>query len=91
MASTEDPLKAARDKHYEAHMNWEWWTASNGASFHNPDQATESLNKSMSDVAGGHQDPGRRDEVEAGCQMKLGICRDRGFSGAAADGRRGHR
>ena len=28
-------------------MNWEWWTASNGSHFHNPDQATESLNKSM--------------------------------------------
>ncbi|MGB2818946.1 MAG: hypothetical protein WBC37_17175, partial [Burkholderiaceae bacterium] len=33
--------------HYDAHVNWEWWTASNGSHFHNPDQATESLNKSM--------------------------------------------
>jgi nitrite reductase (cytochrome c-552) len=41
-------LDAARDKHYDAHVNWEWWTASNGSHFHNPDQATESLNKSMS-------------------------------------------
>jgi len=40
-------LNQARDKHYEAHINWEWWTASNGAHFHNPDEATESLNKSM--------------------------------------------
>ena len=40
-------LEAARAKHYDAHVNWEWWTASNGSHFHNPDQATESLNKSM--------------------------------------------
>ena len=43
----EAALKAARDKHYEAHVHWEWWTAANGAAFHNPDQAKESLNKSM--------------------------------------------
>jgi formate-dependent nitrite reductase cytochrome c552 subunit len=36
-----------REKHYEAHINWEWWTASNGAHFHNPDEASASLNKSM--------------------------------------------
>jgi formate-dependent nitrite reductase cytochrome c552 subunit len=36
-----------REKHFEAHINWEWWTASNGAHFHNPDEAVESLNKSM--------------------------------------------
>ena len=40
-------LKAARDKHYEAHAHWEWWTSANGAAFHNPDQAKESLNRSM--------------------------------------------
>lgn len=43
----EAALKAARDKHYEAHVHWEWWTSANGAAFHNPDQAKESLNKSM--------------------------------------------
>jgi nitrite reductase (cytochrome c-552) len=43
----EAALKAARDKHYEAHVHWEWWTSTNGASFHNPDQAKESLNRSM--------------------------------------------
>lgn len=43
----EAALKAARDKHYEAHVHWEWWTSANGAGFHNPDQATESLNRSM--------------------------------------------
>lgn len=40
-------LTQARAKHYDAHINWEWWTAANGAHFHNPDQATASLNKSM--------------------------------------------
>ena len=29
-------------------MHWEWWTASNGAGFHNSEAATDSLNKSMS-------------------------------------------
>ena len=33
----EDALKAARAKHGDAHANWEWWTAANGASFHNPE------------------------------------------------------
>jgi nitrite reductase (cytochrome c-552) len=40
-------LNQARARHYDAHINWEWWTAANGAHFHNPDQATASLNKSM--------------------------------------------
>jgi hypothetical protein len=43
----EDALKAARAKHGDAHANWEWWTAANGASFHNLDQAKESLAKSV--------------------------------------------
>jgi len=40
-------LNQVREKHFEAHIHWEWWAASNGAHFHNPDQALESLNKSM--------------------------------------------
>ena len=44
----EDALKAARAKHGDAHANWEWWTAANGASFHNPELAHESLAKSVS-------------------------------------------
>ena len=44
---SDDVLKAARGKHGEAHANWEWWTAVNGASFHNLDQAKESLAKSV--------------------------------------------
>lgn len=41
-------LNPVREKHYEAQIHWEWWTASNGAAFHNPDAATDSINKSMS-------------------------------------------
>ena len=40
-------LDDARGKHYEAHVHWEWWTASNGSHFHNPDQAQDSINKGM--------------------------------------------
>ena len=47
-AGVEDSaLNPMRDKHYEAHIHWEWWTGSNGAAFHNPDSATDSINKSM--------------------------------------------
>ena len=40
-------LNQVREKHFEAHLHWEWWTASNGAAFHNPDQATTSLATSV--------------------------------------------
>jgi formate-dependent nitrite reductase cytochrome c552 subunit len=40
-------LNQVRAKHDDAHINWEWWTAANGAHFHNPQQAEVSLNKSM--------------------------------------------
>ena len=43
----EDALKSARLKHGDAHANWEWWTAANGASFHNLDLAKESLARSV--------------------------------------------
>lgn len=44
----EEPVLAqVRDKHTVAHQHWEWWTASNGHAFHNPDGAVESLTKSM--------------------------------------------
>ncbi len=47
-AGVEDSvLNPIREKHYEAQINWEWWTASNGAAFHNPEAAVDSLNKSM--------------------------------------------
>jgi formate-dependent nitrite reductase cytochrome c552 subunit len=44
---SEDALKAARVKHGDAHANWEWWTAANGASFHNLDLAKSSLANSV--------------------------------------------
>jgi formate-dependent nitrite reductase cytochrome c552 subunit len=43
----EDALKAARAKHGDAHANWEWWTAANGASFHNLNLAKSSLANSV--------------------------------------------
>jgi nitrite reductase (cytochrome c-552) len=42
-----DALNAARAKHGDAHANWEWWTAVNGASFHNLDLAKTSLANSV--------------------------------------------
>ena len=44
----ESVLNTVREKHYEAQIHWEWWTASNGAGFHYPEAAADSLNKSMS-------------------------------------------
>lgn len=39
-------LDQARKLHEVAHLNWEYWTAVNGAYFHNPDEAQRSLAKS---------------------------------------------
>lgn len=41
----EKTLDEARKLHSSAHINWEYWTAVNGAWFHNPDQAVRSLAK----------------------------------------------
>ena len=41
----EKALEEARKLHSTAHVNWEYWTAVNGAWFHNPDQAVRSLAK----------------------------------------------
>ncbi len=43
----EPVLNQVRERHTLAHMHWEWWTASNGHAFHNPDKAIGSLNRSM--------------------------------------------
>jgi formate-dependent nitrite reductase cytochrome c552 subunit len=43
----EATLNAVREKHYEAHVHWEFWTASNGSYFHNPKLADDSINKGM--------------------------------------------
>ena len=40
-------LDGAREKHQEAHIHWEWWSATNGAHFHNPQQFEDSINKGM--------------------------------------------
>lgn len=42
----EKALTEARALHSVAHTNWEWWTAVNGAWFHNPEAAALSLAKS---------------------------------------------
>jgi formate-dependent nitrite reductase cytochrome c552 subunit len=43
----DDVLNPAREKHTIAHQHWEWWTASNGHAFHNPEGSVASLNKSI--------------------------------------------
>ncbi len=78
----EAALNPVRDKHYEAHIHWEWWTASNGAAFHNPDQTTESLNKSMTLSQEGDQDP-RRCDGEA--PRRAAECRGRARAGCGAE------
>lgn len=40
-------LTQAREKHEEAHVLWEYWTAENSDGFHNPDLARESLTGSI--------------------------------------------
>jgi formate-dependent nitrite reductase cytochrome c552 subunit len=39
----EETLAKAREKHEEAHVFWEFWTAENSDGFHNPDLARETL------------------------------------------------
>ncbi len=43
----EATLAKAREKHEEAHVLWEWWTAENSDGFHNPDLARDSLAASI--------------------------------------------
>ena len=43
----EDVLRKAREKHEEAHVLWEFWTAENSDGFHNPDLARETLTASI--------------------------------------------
>ena len=43
----EDVIKQAQEQHQKAHILWEWWTAENSDGFHNPDQAKESLTRSI--------------------------------------------
>ena len=46
MGVSDEVLNKARELHSVAHTNWEWWTAVNGAYFHNPEAARLSLAKS---------------------------------------------
>jgi formate-dependent nitrite reductase cytochrome c552 subunit len=39
----EETLAKAREKHEEAHVQWEFWTAENSDGFHNPDLARDTL------------------------------------------------
>jgi len=48
MGVTESVLAQAREKHEEAHVLWEYWTAENSDGFHNPELARESLTGSIS-------------------------------------------
>lgn len=43
----ESVIKNAQEQHQKAHILWEWWTAENSDGFHNPDQARESLTRSV--------------------------------------------
>jgi formate-dependent nitrite reductase cytochrome c552 subunit len=43
----EDIIKQAQEQHQKAHILWEWWTAENSDGFHNPEQARESLTRSI--------------------------------------------
>lgn len=43
----EDVRRQAREHHDTAHILWEWWTAENSDGFHNPNQARESLTRSI--------------------------------------------
>jgi formate-dependent nitrite reductase cytochrome c552 subunit len=48
MGVAESVLVQAREKHEEAHVLWEYWTAENSDGFHNPGLARESLTGSIS-------------------------------------------
>ncbi|HEY6007108.1 MAG TPA: ammonia-forming cytochrome c nitrite reductase subunit c552 [Geobacteraceae bacterium] len=43
----EATLASAREKHEQAHVLWEWWTAENSDGFHNPDLARDTLTASI--------------------------------------------
>jgi formate-dependent nitrite reductase cytochrome c552 subunit len=42
-----DILEKAYDHQYDGNLYWEWWTAENSDGFHNPENARESLTKSI--------------------------------------------
>jgi formate-dependent nitrite reductase cytochrome c552 subunit len=50
---SKDVLEKAYDTQYDANLYWEWWTAENSDGFHNPDNARESLTRSIDASQGG--------------------------------------
>jgi nitrite reductase (cytochrome c-552) len=44
---SQDVLDKVYDLQYDATLYWEWWTAENSAGFHNPENARESITRSM--------------------------------------------
>ncbi len=42
-----DVMDTLYDLQYDANLYWEWWTAENSDGFHNPDDARESLTRSI--------------------------------------------
>jgi len=44
---SKDVLEKAYDYQYDATLYWEWWTAENSDGFHNPENARESLTRSV--------------------------------------------
>jgi formate-dependent nitrite reductase cytochrome c552 subunit len=42
-----DILEKAYDYQYDGNLYWEWWTAENSDGFHNPENARESLTRSI--------------------------------------------
>jgi formate-dependent nitrite reductase cytochrome c552 subunit len=49
----EETLAKAREKHEEAHVLWEFWTAENSDGFHNPDLARDTLTGSIKSAKDG--------------------------------------
>jgi formate-dependent nitrite reductase cytochrome c552 subunit len=43
----ESILHEAQEQHQKAHILWEWWTAENSDGYHHPEQARESLARSV--------------------------------------------
>jgi formate-dependent nitrite reductase cytochrome c552 subunit len=47
MGVSTDVIEKAYDYQYDGNLYWEWWTAENSDGFHNPENARESLTRSI--------------------------------------------
>jgi formate-dependent nitrite reductase cytochrome c552 subunit len=47
MGVAKDIIEKAYDYQYDGNLYWEWWTAENSDGFHNPENARESLTRSI--------------------------------------------